>query len=207
MPPEPPPIVEEDDSGELPEIHGFPSWIKLSGLAIGVLMILSLVRVPETIKWAVKVERGQRYLHGGDYKRAADELAPVLAKFPANLDLNLDLAEAQYQDGQIDAAYTTMDRLVGKEVDERQGERADRLDRQIQAALERESTEFEQGLDLAEKQLNAGQTHEAAATLDHLRGKMAEDKQYERADKLADQVDAALDREKAKQASQQKAEK
>ena len=207
LPESPPPFVEEDDTGQLPEIYGFPSWIKLAGLAVALLTLYSLARAPEAIRWSVQAERGLRDLHQGHYEQAAKELGPVLAKYPASINLNLDLAEAQFRAGRLDEAFDTMDHLVGREVDEQEAARADSIDAQIHEAMEREVASFGHSLDVAEYQLRTKQIHEAKATMNSLRGKRANEEQHKRADHIADQITAALDQRKENPPESKKAGK
>lgn len=131
----------------------------------------------------------------------------MLAKYPASINLNLDLAEAQFRAGRLDEAFDTMDHLVGREVDEQEAARADSIDAHIHEAMEREVASFGHSLDVAEYQLRTKQIHEAKATMSSLMGKRANEEQYKRADHIADQITAALDQRKENPPESKKAGK
>lgn len=110
-----------------PEIHGFPLWVKIAAVAVGLLFVVSAARIGPVVKDAVRLERGRRDLAHADFANAAKELEPVLAAYPDSVDFRLDLAEAYLGAKDYANAYATVARLEGRELEEDQETRANRV--------------------------------------------------------------------------------
>jgi hypothetical protein len=134
-PPEQPPFEEADESPP-PEITGFPVWIKAAGVVILGLLIVSVTRLGPVFSAAVNVEKGQRHLESGEFAKAASELKPVVSRYPASIDLQLDLAKAQIGAGEVLEAAKTMEKLGNVEVTKAQADRGDEIMRAIDAAID-----------------------------------------------------------------------
>jgi hypothetical protein len=128
--------LEAIEESPPPEITGFPVWIKLAGVIILGLLIVSVTRIGPVFSAAVNVERGQRHLESGDFAKAASELKPVVSRYPASIDLQLDLAKAQIGAGEVLEAAKTMEKLGGVEVTKEQADRGDEIMRAIDAAID-----------------------------------------------------------------------
>lgn len=130
-------MSEEAPSAPPPEIHGFPLWVKIAAAAVGLLFVVSVARIGPVVKDAVRLERGRRDLARADFADAAKELEPVLAAYADSVDFRLDLAEAYLGAKDYAKAYSTVARLEGRELEEGDAARADR----VANALERAAKE------------------------------------------------------------------
>jgi len=130
-------MLEPEPSQPPPEIHGFPLWIRTSGAAVFVLLVISLARVSGVFHDAILVERAHRDLAQGNFRKVVEELGPVAERYPDSTDFALDLAEAKLALQDYAGAAKIMMSLEGREVTDEQKGRAEGIDNQIDAATSR----------------------------------------------------------------------
>jgi len=123
--------MSEADVSTHPEIHGFPVWIRISAIAVVVLLVISIVRVAGVFHDAIQVERAHKNLAQNNFAKAAEELKPVVGRYPDSIDFNLDLAEAEMGTQDYLGAAKILDRLGGREVSEEQNVRASAIGSQL----------------------------------------------------------------------------
>lgn len=95
-----------------------PLWIKAFFGIIIIILILSLVKFPSSVKAGVAHERGVRAEKEKRYITTMNEYEKILNKYPNSTLALAKLSIAYYQNGKIDEAVETINKIVGQEVDE-----------------------------------------------------------------------------------------
>ena len=112
----------------------FPPAIIAFFAIVGVTFVFALTRAPHAFALGKRYEQGHRAYEAGDMKKAAELLAPVVKEFPQAKDVQLDLAQAYAQSGQIEAAIRELSTFQGTMVTDEEGQRLD----SIAAIIERQ---------------------------------------------------------------------
>ena len=128
----PPVIGQEPPSAPPPtEIHGFPLWIKVSAVAVAVLVVISIFRMVPVFQDALAVERAHKAVAQGNPQEAAKLLGPVFERNRSSTDLALDLADSQIAIRDYRGAEDVLQKLQGREMSTEQSDRANVLAQQL----------------------------------------------------------------------------
>ena len=118
------PVIEEGYSMDLCKScrttlsnRPIPVWIKGFSLFIVVILIIALIQFPSTLSTGISYERGQRFEKQNKYWSAEKEYKEVLNRYPNCTTALCQLFIAQYNNLEYEDAYTSLDKIVGQEVD------------------------------------------------------------------------------------------
>lgn len=137
-------VPQEIDFDSLPDV-GFPNWVKVAALAVVALVILSIIRLPSSLRASVAEARGEKMFEAKNYSAAIEAYKQAEAVFPDSDNVVIPLADCYLKaEMPLEAAHE-LNKIVGKPLSDEDYKRAgaigDRLEK-IADRLEKEGRQL-----------------------------------------------------------------
>lgn len=90
----------------------FPKWILFFMILILGISVFSLVKLPSVLAYGIAYEKGQQLSQEHKHVSALQQFEKVAKIFPKSAEIQFRLYESYFENGRIDEAYATLDKLI-----------------------------------------------------------------------------------------------